>query len=395
MEQAERKTALFPSVGADDEQLPLSTIQSIPAESGDCNSFSQKTGGSLTLLPDGYLNTVTLNELLDTDCPEKDPIIDGLLYRGTYLFTGAPKVGKSFLMAQLAYHVSTGTPLWGYPVRKGKVLYLALEDSMERLQSRLSRMFGWEGSDDFHLTVAAGALKSKLEKQLIRFLTDQPDTSLVIIDTLKRIRDDGDNASGTYSYDDDYDTILKLKNFADRREICLIIVHHNRKLRSEDIFEMISGTNGLFGAADGAFVLDKEKRGSDEAALYVTGRDQPDAKLQLKRNPGTLVWELVGGEIDNWKEPSDPVLDAVAALVSEDRTVWQGTPTELVNAINTELSANALSRKLNASKQRLLNDHHIQYIGWRIHECRQVRLVLQPRDDSDGRDDILPSGGGI
>ena len=41
------------------------------------------------------------------------PIIDGFLYPGVYLFVGAPKVGKSFLMAQLAYHVSTGTALSG------------------------------------------------------------------------------------------------------------------------------------------------------------------------------------------------------------------------------------------------------------------------------------------
>ena len=47
-------------------------------------------------------------------------------------------------MAQLAYHVSMGLPLWGYPVHKGTVLYLALEDDHRRLQGRLYRMFGTE-----------------------------------------------------------------------------------------------------------------------------------------------------------------------------------------------------------------------------------------------------------
>ena len=69
-------------------------------------------------------------------------MIDGLLYPGTYIFAGSPKLGKSFLMAQLAYHVSTGTPLWNYTTRKGTVLYLALEDDYRRLQERLYRMFG-------------------------------------------------------------------------------------------------------------------------------------------------------------------------------------------------------------------------------------------------------------
>ena len=69
--------------------------------------------------------------------PPRTPIVEGFLYGGTYLFVGAPKVGKSFFMGQLAYHVAMGLPLWDYPVRKGTVLYLALEDDYARLQRRL------------------------------------------------------------------------------------------------------------------------------------------------------------------------------------------------------------------------------------------------------------------
>ena len=95
-----------------------------------------------------YLHTVSMNELYRNVYQSRPPIIDGLLYPGTYLFAGAPKVGKSFLMAQLAYHVSMGLPLWGYPVHKGTVLYLALEDDHRRLQGRLYRMFGMDGTND-------------------------------------------------------------------------------------------------------------------------------------------------------------------------------------------------------------------------------------------------------
>lgn len=58
-----------------------------------------------------YLPTMTMNQLYDTVFSPKRPVIDDLLYPGTYLFVGAPKVGKSFLMAQIAHHVSTGKPL--------------------------------------------------------------------------------------------------------------------------------------------------------------------------------------------------------------------------------------------------------------------------------------------
>ena len=106
------------------------------------------------------LQTVSMTELYDTVYPPKIPIVDGLIYAGTYLFVGAPKVGKSFFMAQLGYHVSMGIDLWDYPVRKGTVLYLALEDDYARLQKRLSRiskMF-WKNLHTLFYTLPASIL---------------------------------------------------------------------------------------------------------------------------------------------------------------------------------------------------------------------------------------------
>lgn len=45
-----------------------------------------------------YLKTVSMTELFDNVYQSRPPVIDGLLYRGMYLFVGAPKMGKSFLM---------------------------------------------------------------------------------------------------------------------------------------------------------------------------------------------------------------------------------------------------------------------------------------------------------
>ena len=87
------------------------------------------------------LNTISMTELYDTVYQPRKPIVNDLLYSGTYLFVGAPKVGKSFFMGQLAYHVAMGLPMWEYEVHQGTVLYLALEDDYARLQRRLSRTF--------------------------------------------------------------------------------------------------------------------------------------------------------------------------------------------------------------------------------------------------------------
>ena len=90
--------------------------------------------------------------------PPKSVIIENLLYAGTYLFVGAPKIGKSFFMAQLSYHIATGTPLWQYDVHPGEVLYLALEDDYARIQKRLFKMFGMEGTDALHFATQSRTL---------------------------------------------------------------------------------------------------------------------------------------------------------------------------------------------------------------------------------------------
>ena len=79
-------------------------------------------------------------------------------------------MGKSFFMAQLGYHVSSGVPLWEHTVHKGTVLYLALEDDYARLQKRLSRMFGMDGIDSFHFATHAKNLREGLDGQLKKFI---------------------------------------------------------------------------------------------------------------------------------------------------------------------------------------------------------------------------------
>ena len=158
-------TALGSSVGADARQSDIKANESITANSENSNDDFEDLLESFRRFNDPtFLPTVTLSQLYDTDYQSRPPIIDGLLYAGTYLFAGAPKVGKSFFMAQLAYHVSTGAKLWDYEVHQGSVLYLALEDDYQRLQARMSRMFGVAGTDNLYFSVCAKQLGSGLNE---------------------------------------------------------------------------------------------------------------------------------------------------------------------------------------------------------------------------------------
>lgn len=320
------------------------------------------------------LKTISMEELYDTAYPPRVPIVEGLIFNGTYLFVGAPKVGKSFFMAQLGYHVSMGIPLWGFPVTKGTVLYLALEDDYARLQRRLSKMFGMEGSSNLHFATQSKALNQGLEEQLHKFVKEHEDARLIIIDTLQKVRE----ASGDkLSYGNDYEIVTKLKRFSDQYGICLLVVHHTRKMESSDSFDMISGTNGLLGAADGAFIMQKEKRTENKAVLEVAGRDQQDQRLFLNFNREQCVWELTKSETELWKEPVDSVLESLATVVTNEAPEWSGSASELLQLLpEIDMQPNVFTRKLNVSLERLLIDYNIKYESVREHSGRKIKLSL-------------------
>ena len=381
MENKKEMTAPNVSVGADTEQS-IQKCTDISINDKDENikdldeSFREMQREMLRQMDPSYLKTVSMSALYDTDFETQTALIDGLLYQGTYLFVGSPKVGKSFMMAQLAYHISTGTPLWNYRVRNATVLYFALEDDYPRLQRRLYHMFGADGTDNLYFATESKTVNGGLEDQIRGFIQEHPDTGLIIIDTLKRVRETG---GADYSYGSDYDVVAKLKALADSYKVTMLIVHHTRKQQADDKFDTISGTNGLLGAADGAFLLTKEKRTGNAACLDVSGRDQPDQRLHLFRNEETLAWELERVETELWKAPPEPLLEQVSAFLSSAGKDWAGTPTELSALLGVDMKPNALTRRLNVNAGRLLNEYGIRYESSRNRNERTVKLAATER----------------
>lgn len=382
MAETKKAAAPFSSVGADGKQplsknneiiADLSVRSNLQAANPDKSETDQRqTTADVT----EELKTISMTELYDMVYPPRMPVVEGLFYAGIYLFVGAPKVGKSFFMAQLGYHVSMGIPLWDYPVNQGTVLYLAFEDDYGRLQKRLSRMFGLESTENFHFATRSKSLSEGLEEQLTQSVKEHKDARLIIIDTLQKVREVGGDK---FSYASDYDIVTKLKRFSDEHGICLLVVHHTRKLESADSFDMISGTNGLLGAADGAFVMQKEKRTENNAVLEVAGRDQQDQRLFINFNRELCLWELTKAETELWKEPVDPVLETLAKFM-ERQHEWSGTASDLLQVLpKIDLQPNILTRKLNVNIERLFTDYGICYETKRGHSSRVIKLSLEHR----------------
>ena len=377
---AKEKTALATSVGADERQSVQNTNNIIPTCDTEINYPDENSSENLEeiyrqmrrMADPYYLHTVSMTELYQTSYKSRPPIIDGLLYGGAYILAGAPKIGKSFLVAQIAYHISTGKKLWDYEVHQGTVLYLALEDDYQRIQSRMFMMYGVEDSSNLYFATAANKIGNGLDEQLEYFMREHPDTKLIIIDTMQKIREVGGDA---YSYASDYEIIGKLKQFADKHSICVLTVHHTRKQPAGDTFEMISGTTGLLGCADGSLLMQKKKRTALEATIDVVGRDQQDQILYLSKDPNTQIWNLDRTETELHREPPDPTLEAVARLVTSEQPEWTGSPSELAEALNTGMAANALTKYLNIKCGRLKDEYGISYENKAKHSGRRVTLT--------------------
>ena len=320
------------------------------------------------------LKVIPAEELLDTTYAPSGTLIDGLIGQGIYILAGAPKVGKSWLVLWLANQVSKGEPVWEQKTEKCGVLYISLEDTFQRIQKRLNDVSGGNPGPIW-LATEAMCIGEGFEEQLVNFLTAHSNVKLVIIDTFQRVRKAGQEQ---YNYASDYEAVCALKKIADRFLITLLLVHHTRKTGSSDAFNMISGTTGILGCADGALVLQKSSRMETTATLDVTGREVADTQLNLHFDKQRKVWDFISYGIENPQGEPDPILTAVQSFIRE-RHEWVGYAAELLGELKTQSSIEAephiLTRLMNAHITELANEYSVLYrSGKRTNKGRQVYL---------------------
>ena len=336
------------------------------------------------------LITVDGRTLMDRPLEPPNFVVDTLISQGLHILAGSPKVGKSWLALWLAVTVAKGEPVWNMTTRQGTTLYLCLEDSVLRIQNRLFEITE-DAPDSVHFCTECALIGQGLEEQVETFLAAHPDTVLIIIDTLQMVRPIHDA-----TYANDYRDLSVLKRLADKHGIAILLIHHLRKEKAEDVFHRISGTTAISGAVDSSFTLVEEKRGSGRARLTCVGRDIEYRELELRRSEEN-VWELVS---DSRTQP-ELLGDRIIYLLSElmrDRTEFIGTPTELSERIDP-VGVERMSPK-KVSRQILQNLDALRKIGIsavvrRSNGKRLIELRRAESDDTQGVpavDPVDPAG---
>lgn len=233
-------------------------------------------------------------DLMAATFPEPRWAVPGIVAEGVSLFVGPPKVGKSWLSLGLGLCIAAGCPALGtIGVQAGPVLYLALEDTPRRLQSRMGKLLaGRPAPAGLTLATTCPPLPQGGDTAISGWIDRNPDARLVVIDVFAKMR--GNGVAGQSAYDADYSAVSRVKRIADHYGIAVVLVHHVRKAGSDDFLESVSGTNGLAGAADATLVL-RRARNQADATLSVTGRDVEEAEHALSFEPLTGAWTRLDG----------------------------------------------------------------------------------------------------
>ena len=246
--------------------------------------------------------TFSASKLQATKLAEPRWAVPGILAEGCTILGGKPKTGKSWMALGLAIAVASGGRALGQiPVQQGDVLYLALEDTTRRLQSRMEIILeGAPAPAGLDLAVDWPRLDANGAEWLTAWLESHPKARLVIVDTLARVRSRSGGRNSNL-YEDDYHAVSLLKRLADNAGASLLVIHHLRKMSSEDPLESLSGTMGLSGAADSILVLKKERTKRD-ATLFITGRDVDEHEVNIRFDSTTATWSLLAESLSDERQ---------------------------------------------------------------------------------------------
>jgi AAA domain len=240
-----------------------------------------------------FPSVFSVDQLLAEELPPAKFIVPDLLPEGVTLLAGKPKIGKTWLAQGLAVAIATGGMALGIkPVEQGEVLYLALEDNKRRLHKRFKKLATQHPLQGLSAAIEWPCLGEGGAEMIDNWCATHPDARLVVIDTLKKVRQ---RTNGQRSvYDVDYEALEPLLPVANANGVAILVLHHQRKMDADDPLDTISGSTGLSGGVDGTLVL-KRDRGSADAYLFVDGRDvEEPGEFALRWDAELTSWQLLG-----------------------------------------------------------------------------------------------------
>lgn len=235
--------------------------------------------------------------------------VTDLLPEGLFLLGGKPKQGKSWLALHMALAVAGATPFLGrYQTTQGDCLYLALEDTEQRLQIRTQQLLAsmpvLARQPNVAFVTNWPALDQGGFTQLEAYIQANQHTRLLIVDTWAKLAPTSKEGARSL-YQHEYAVLAGLKRLADTHHLSILLIHHLRKSEGKDVLDEMTGSTGMVGAVDGVLVL-KRERTEQLATLFITGRDVQERVLPLMFDPVTALWRVDNTTVEK-STPEEPL----------------------------------------------------------------------------------------
>jgi hypothetical protein len=162
----------------------------------------------------------------------------------------------------------------------------------------------------------------------------------VIIDVYARIRPP--RTKNADPYQEEYAVLGELRTLAERYHVLILVIHHTRKSRAEDVFDELLGSMGIAAAADTLLVLARS-RGEAEATLHITGREiEHEGSYALRFDAVTGNWQMIGDAKEH-------------TLSQQRRAILDVLPEDAVQALSPQEIAERLPETRRGSVRFLLH----------------------------------------
>jgi hypothetical protein len=263
-------------------------------------------------------NGIDLKALMTEDVPPLKYAVQPILPEGLVLIAGRPKAMKSWTMLHLCYCVENGIKFLNHDVTKGNALYLSLEDSKRRLKDRIFKLGHFNRERVPTCDVEAPYLGFGLEEDIQKWIDEESDPRLIVIDTLARVKPRTKKSSGT-AYDLDNELLRNLQKLAISNGVCIALISHLSKTQTDYSFDRITGSAGLQGMTDAMWLMDRGDTENAKASMTGRGRDIVDFSYEVKWNDQTYKYEWVGNKIEiERNENRALIINAMEGLFKTD-----------------------------------------------------------------------------
>lgn len=277
----------------------------------------------------------------NTEITPPEPLITEILYPGLGMLGAPAKMGKSYLLLQMAFCVAEGKAFLGFEVKRpGAVLYLDLQGSKARTKQRMQAMGYNRMPKGITIVYKSRKTDNGLFTQIDRWLHKTQNPVLIIVDMMEQVK--GSQRKAEDAYRADSRILEPLHELSLKHDISIMVSMHTRKgnkiLPDDDAFNEIIGSVAQFGTADCAWMI-IGKRTNDTKRFSTICRDNVEGQQDYEIIFNNHRWSMAGTVEDCAEERArkeynrNPVVFTIRKLVEESGGGWYGTMSDLITEV--------------------------------------------------------------